>query len=136
TRIAYTIMPGASPPWLHLYSIGAPTIELDFSVGARLGYTQNLARGRASVLYDHRGSGFSGPIGAELTLDNLADDVAAVTEAIGEPMDVSVMGSGCFMAFRYAARHGRGWRSLVLHGGIELRFAGSFQDKGQAIWRA
>ena len=82
TRIAYAIIPGASPPWLHIYSLGAPTIEQDISVGARLGYIQKLARGRATVLYDHRGSGYSGPIEGELTVDDLADDVAAVTEAV------------------------------------------------------
>jgi DNA-binding CsgD family transcriptional regulator len=135
TRIAYTVIPGDSPPWLHLYSLGAPTIELDFSVAARFGYIQNLAHGRATVLFDHRGSGFSGPFKDELTVDDLVDDVAAVTQAIDEPVDVSVMGTGCLVAFRYAAAHGaNGWRSLVLLGAIEIRFAGSYQDVGQAMW--
>ena len=45
------------------------------------------------------------------------------------------MGTGCLTAYHYAARGCGSWRSLVLLGGAVLRFAGSFQDKGQAMWR-
>ncbi len=134
TRIAYVRIPGESPPWLHLYSLGAPTIELDFAVNARRGYIENLAQGRATILYDHRGSGFSGQITRTLTLDDLVDDLEAVTAAVGEPMDVSVMGTGCFPALRYAAGGGAGWRSLLLLGPY-LRYAGSYPDRIAAIWR-
>lgn len=135
TAVAYTVIPGDNPPWLHLYSIGAPTIELDFSSPARLGSILNLARGRATVLYDHRGSGFSGPIRGELTLDDLVDDLRAVTLSIGQPLDVMVMGTGCFSGLAYAATDGHGWRSLLLLTPVP-RFAGSYQDVAQAIWRA
>ncbi len=133
TRIAYVRIPGESPPWLHLYTLGAPPIELDFAVKARLGYIENLAQGRATILYDHRGSGFSGRITGNLTLDDLIDDLGAVTAAVGEPMDVSVMGTGCFPALRYAAGGGNGWRSLLLLGPV-LSFTGSSHHRFTSIW--
>ena len=134
TRIAYVRIPGDSPPWLHLYTLGAPTIELDLTVTARLGYIENLAQRRATILYDHRGSGFSERGSANVTLDDLVDDLEAVTAAVGEPMDVSVMGTGCFPALSYAARGANGWRSLLLLGPV-LSFAGSYQDRYAVLWR-
>jgi DNA-binding NarL/FixJ family response regulator len=135
TRIAYTIVPGASPPWLHIYTQGAPTIEQDLSIAARRGYIENLARGRKTVLYDSRGSGLSGPIPGEVTFDDLIDEVAVVTAAVGEPLDVSALGMGCLVAIAYASGGAAGWRSLLLHSAV-ARWAGSYADNGHALWRA
>jgi DNA-binding CsgD family transcriptional regulator/pimeloyl-ACP methyl ester carboxylesterase len=135
TRIAWTKIPGKSPPWLHVFSLGAPTIEMDFSIRARIEYIKNLARDRATILFDHRGSGFSGSLHGGLVLEDLVDDIVAVTTAVGEEVDVSVLGTGCFAAFGYAARGHPGWRSLVLQNPV-VRFRGSYQDVNQSLWRA
>jgi DNA-binding CsgD family transcriptional regulator/pimeloyl-ACP methyl ester carboxylesterase len=135
TRIAWTKIPGESPPFLHIYTLGAPPIELDFAVDARRGSILNLAGKRATILYDPRGTGFSGPVADDVTVEDLADDLAGVMQEVAEDVDVSVMGTGALPAIVYAAGGGDGWRSLMLQSPT-LRLPGTYQEHFYAIWDA
>jgi DNA-binding CsgD family transcriptional regulator len=84
-----------------------------------------LADGRALALFDWRGSGQS-ERRLPRCLDDLLEDVVAVTDALGAAPDVSVANTGCLVACTFAARNPKAWRSLVLSDPM-VRSAGSPQ---------
>jgi DNA-binding CsgD family transcriptional regulator len=84
-----------------------------------------LANGRTLAWFDWRGSGQS-ERRLPRCLDDLLQDIAAVTDALGAAPDVSVANLGCLVACTFAARNPAAWRSLVLSDPM-VRSAGSPQ---------
>jgi DNA-binding CsgD family transcriptional regulator/pimeloyl-ACP methyl ester carboxylesterase len=82
-------------------------------MASRRGFIEGLSGSQATVLFDWRGSGLSAPLRGPITLEDLADDIAAVCEAVGEPLDVMLMNSGCFPGLLHATTCGT-WRRILL----------------------
>ncbi|MCA9821241.1 MAG: hypothetical protein KC470_01455 [Dehalococcoidia bacterium] len=117
TRIAYCVIPGESPPLLYVSAVDvAPGIDMAFRLGFRSSFLEALAGGRAMVLYDPRGRGFSGRITKPLTIEQMVEDLDAVTESVGEPVRVVAGNTGASVACVRAARDPRLWTSLYLMG--------------------
>lgn len=68
------------------------------------------------VAYDNRGVGAASPVGADTTIERLADDAAEVIESLGEgAVHVAGVSLGGGIAMRVASRHPHLVRSLALH---------------------
>lgn len=68
------------------------------------------------VTFDNRGVGRASPVGSETTIEQLADDAAAVIEHLGEgPVHVGGVSLGGGIAMRVGSRHPGLVRSLSLH---------------------
>lgn len=68
------------------------------------------------VSFDNRGVGGASDVGAETTMEDLADDAAELIEALGEgPMHLCGVSMGGAIAMRVASRHPHLVSSLALH---------------------
>ncbi len=116
TRVAYVKFPGQSPPFLPSYTPGSPSLlmRLSWPDGDYLQRVRNFGRERSTIWFDPRGTGLSGPIRESLTIENLADDVEAVVNEIGEPVDAMGVGRGCHALLVLAERSPGCVRSLFL----------------------
>ncbi len=94
------------------------------------------------VSFDNRGVGNASPVGATTTIEDLADDAAALIASLGEgPVHVAGVSLGGGIAMRVASRHPHLVRSLSLHSTAArpdprllamLEFRGSLLEKGVA----
>ncbi|MFT4028796.1 MAG: alpha/beta hydrolase [Protaetiibacter sp.] len=76
----------------------------------------HLAPHLRCVAYDNRGVGKASPVGADTTIERLADDAAEVIENLGEgAVHVAGVSLGGGIAMRVASRHPQLVKSLALH---------------------
>lgn len=101
---------GSGPEWLVLLHEIGGTLESWRAV------ISGLAQRYRVLAYDQRGCGQSDRIVGPFSLDTQIDDLHEVLGALGAPMPCHVAGValGAALAVRYAARHPRNVRSLVL----------------------
>ncbi|HWL79153.1 alpha/beta fold hydrolase [Microbacterium sp.] len=94
------------------------------------------------VAFDNRGVGKASPVGATTTIEDLADDAAALIESLGEnAVHVAGVSLGGGIAMRVASRHPHLVKSLSLHSTAArpdprllamLEFRGRLLEKGVA----
>jgi len=76
----------------------------------------HLAPHLRCVAFDNRGVGGASPVGADTTIERLADDAAEVIESLGEgPVHVAGVSLGGGIAMRVASRRPDLVKSLALH---------------------
>ncbi len=112
--IAYATV-GNGPPLLVLRSFLTPDVgtEIGLEPSRRAPWLE-LARSRTVVIWDHRGSGLSGPAD-EYTLDHALLDLEAVADqAGGQRFDMLTMLSPSHFAIAYTVRHPERVGRLVL----------------------
>jgi DNA-binding CsgD family transcriptional regulator/pimeloyl-ACP methyl ester carboxylesterase len=114
TRIAYAVYPGEGRLTLNIPPPIAPPMAIVHRVGSLADSLDALFDERRWARFDFRGVGFSDPPGEALSLEDQVADIEAVTNAVGEEMDVFAAYGSCFPALVYAARRPPQWRSLVL----------------------
>ena len=98
---------------------GAPAVVFSNSIGSTLemweGQVSALAGRYRCLNYDTRGHGRSPPTGGEATIDDLADDVAALLDALGiATAHVVGLSLGGMTAQAFAVRHADRTRTLTL----------------------
>ena len=103
-RVAYVRYPGTSPVHFSVNTPGTQPIALRATMSGLVGYRQRFLRGKGSIYFDWRGTGDSGPIAAEPTIDDLVADIEAVLSKIGEPVDANFVGRACFAGCLHAAQ--------------------------------
>ena len=110
TSIAYASV-GRGSPLLLLNGTGSPMAEWDPALLAA------LSEGRRVIVFDYPGLGRSGPADAAVRFPAMADDAAALIEALdlGRP-DVLGWSMGGFIAQQLAIRHPGSVDRLVLAG--------------------
>jgi DNA-binding CsgD family transcriptional regulator len=131
-RIAYMRWPGESPPFLAVYVPCSPSMRFKSTPPTDRSYAgawRRFARGRSWVMFDWRGTGLSDRITGPLTNDDLVGDLAAVTDAIGEPVDGWVAARACLPVCVHAAGDPNVYRSLW------LRAPGVNRDDGYTFMR-
>ena len=71
---------------------------------------------RRVLRYDTRGAGLSEKIGSRITFDDMADDLAALLDAIGTTGKVALAGTavGAAIAIHFAVRHAARTAALVV----------------------
>ena len=111
-RIAYMRRPGASPPFFVVYTPGTPSLAMKVNHPGYVQFWDEFARERGWVLFDWRGTGASDRVTGMLTNDDLADDVVAVLDVVGEPVDMVMVGRGCYTGTAAMARRPGSYRSL------------------------
>ena len=126
-RIAYAVYPGEGRLTLNIPPPIAPSMSIVHRLGSLTDSLDALFGGRMWARFDFRGIGFSDPPSEPISLENQVADIEAVTNTIGEEMDVFATYSSCFPALAYAACQPKLWRSLVLvapglEGGDYARF--------------
>src|SRR5579864_4182336 len=90
---------------------GAQTIVLVHEMGGTLDRFDEVAplleRWRSVLRYDTRGAGMSSKVRGTLTIDTMADDIAALLDAVGIKSKVALAGVavGGAIALHFAARH-------------------------------
>lgn len=101
---------------------GPGTVVLIHELGGSLdswdGLVPLLPDGLRVLRYDMRGAGLSEKISGTVSVDRMCDDLAALTRAVGLAEPFAVLGAavGGAIAARFAARHPRLCRRLVLVG--------------------
>src|SRR3954464_7870455 len=79
-------------------------------------YLERLASFSRVILFDKRGTGLSDPVAGPATLEERADDLRAVMDAVGSARAAVLGGSeGGAMAMLFAAQHPERTRALVLY---------------------
>lgn len=107
-------------PQLNFVKSGqGPTVVLSHALGCDLSLWDEVATllaPRYTVLrYDHRGHGASAPVPGPCTVEDLADDAAALIAAeVGKPVHFIGISLGGMVAQALAAQHPQWVRSLVV----------------------
>ena len=75
-----------------------------------------LNSSRQVLRYDTRGAGLSEKIGGRVTFDDMADDIAALLDAIGNTGQIAIAGTavGAGIAIHFAVRHAARVAALVV----------------------
>jgi 3-oxoadipate enol-lactonase len=125
----------ARMPQLNFVKSGqGPLVVLSHALGCDLSLWDEVAAllaPRYTVLrYDHRGHGASPPDPGPFSLEDLADDAAALIESqAGTPVHFIGLSLGGMVAQALAARHPQWVRSLVV-----AHSAASFDAAARALW--
>lgn len=102
-----------------LHGSGASTLVLVHEMGGTLeswdDVLPELAQGRRVLRYDTRGAGLSEKIRGTADIDEMADDVAALLDALGIAGRVAIAGIavGGAIAIHFAARHAARTAALI-----------------------
>jgi 3-oxoadipate enol-lactonase len=124
-------------PQLNFTVQGAgPTVVLSHALGADLGQwdevTELLAQRFRVLRYDHRGHGRSERVAGPVSLEDLAEDAAALIEReCGGAVHFVGLSLGGMVAQLLAARHPGRIASIVV-----ANSSSRFDDTGRGMWRA
>jgi 3-oxoadipate enol-lactonase len=122
---------------LHFVKQGSgPSVVLSHALGCELGMWDEVAtalQDRFTVLrYDHRGHGRSAVTPGPFSIDDLADDAAALIEqTAGGPVHFAGLSMGGMVAQSLAARHPQRVRSIVI-----ANSASYYDEAAQTQWNA
>lgn len=124
-------------PSLHFVKQGrGPVIVLSHALGCELGMWDDVAtalQDRYTVLrYDHRNHGRSPIVPGAFSVDDMADDAAAlIAREAGGPVHFVGLSLGGMVAQSLAARHAGGVKSITI-----ANSAMAYDEAGRANWAA
>jgi len=106
---------GEGPPLVHLPWGTLSHCQGEWKLDGHRRWYERLARRHTVIRYDPRGCGLSDPLGSELCVDDLVQDVEAVVAALDvKQVSLLAVGESGNTAMAYAARHTDALSSLVL----------------------